>query len=54
MSCLVPSLDHKEKLGIVSYGLSVTTMEEVFMKVGEGVDETAIQETLVIFCLILI
>jgi ATP-binding cassette subfamily A (ABC1) protein 3 len=26
---------NKTKLGISSYGLSVTTMEEVFMKVGE-------------------
>ena len=30
---LVPA--NKQKLGISSYGLSVTTMEEVFMKVGE-------------------
>ena len=26
----------KKALGIVSFGVSVTTMEEVFMKVGEG------------------
>ena len=27
-------------LGVSSYGISVTTMEEVFMKVREGADET--------------
>ena len=30
----------KTGLGIQSFGVSVTTMEEVFMKVGEGTDET--------------
>ena len=30
----------KDALGIQSFGVSVTTMEEVFMKVGEGTDET--------------
>ena len=31
----------RKALGIVSFGVSVTTMEEVFMKVGEGAtDET--------------
>ena len=30
----------KEDLGISSYGISVTTMEEVFMKVREGTDES--------------
>ena len=29
----------KVSLGIRSYGISVTTMEEVFIKVGEGVDD---------------
>lgn len=29
----------KDKLGIMSYGASVTTMEEVFLKVGEGTSE---------------
>jgi hypothetical protein len=28
------------ELGVSSYGISVTTMEEVFMKVREGADET--------------
>ncbi|XP_014676332.1 PREDICTED: LOW QUALITY PROTEIN: ATP-binding cassette sub-family A member 3-like [Priapulus caudatus] len=28
----------REKLGVCSYGASVTTMEEVFLKVGEGMD----------------
>ena len=26
----------KDRYGVSSYGISVTTMEEVFMKVGEG------------------
>ena len=30
----------KAELGILSFGVSITTMEEVFMKVGEGTDET--------------
>ena len=30
----------KVPLGIQSFGVSITTMEEVFMKVGEGTDET--------------
>ena len=30
----------KEELGISSFGVSVTTMEEVFMKVGEGTEMT--------------
>ena len=29
----------KAALGISSFGISVTTMEEVFIKVGEGVDD---------------
>ena len=29
----------KTDLGIQSFGVSITTMEEVFMKVGEGTDE---------------
>ncbi len=28
----------KQELGIASFGVSVTTMEEVFMKVGEDAD----------------
>ena len=31
---------NKADLGIQSFGVSITTMEEVFMKVGEGTDET--------------
>ena len=34
------SIGQKSKLGISSFGVSVTTMEEVFIKVGEGTDET--------------
>ncbi len=30
----------KTELGISSFGISVTTMEEVFIKVGEGLDAT--------------
>ena len=32
--------EKKDELGIVSFGVSITTMEEVFMKVGEGTDQT--------------
>jgi len=31
---------HKAKYGISGFGVSVTTMEEVFIKVGEGFDHT--------------
>ena len=34
----------KVMLGIRSFGISVTTMEEVFMKVGEGVDEDTLND----------
>ena len=30
----------KSELGIAGFGISLTTMEEVFIKVGEGTDET--------------
>ena len=30
----------KQDLGIAGFGISVTTMEEVFIKVGEGTEET--------------
>ena len=30
----------KADLGISSFGISVTTMEEVFIRVGQGMDET--------------
>ncbi len=33
-------LGMKEYLGIASFGISVTTMEEVFVKVGQVTDET--------------
>ena len=33
--------ENRESLGISSFGLSLTTMEEVFMKVGSGSTETA-------------
>ena len=33
-------VDNKEQLGIASFGISVTTLEEVFIKVGEGSDKT--------------
>ena len=32
-------LDNKREYGISSFGVSVTTMEEVFIKVGEGSSE---------------
>ena len=40
---LVASLyppDKMEEYGIASFGVSVTTLEEVFMKVGEGAEKT--------------
>lgn len=33
-------LDKLEEYGITSFGVSVTTLEEVFMKVGEGAEKT--------------
>ena len=36
---LITVLGMKESLGIASFGIAVTTMEEVFIKVGEGTDE---------------
>ena len=30
---------HKAEYGISGFGVSITTMEEVFIKVGEGLDE---------------
>lgn len=33
-------IGRKAELGVSSFGVSVTTMEEVFMKVGEDTDET--------------
>ena len=37
---LILSTARKSDLGIAGFGISVTTMEEVFIKVGEGTDET--------------
>lgn len=33
-------LDKLDEYGITSFGVSVTTLEEVFMKVGEGAEKT--------------
>ena len=33
-------LAHKAEYGISGFGVSITTMEEVFIKVGQGMDET--------------
>lgn len=32
--------ESKNKLGISSFGVSVTTLEDVFIKVGEGYEHT--------------
>ena len=41
----------RKALGIVSFGVSVTTMEEVFMKVGEGAtDENLNDRYLCMLC----
>ena len=32
--------DKLDEYGITSFGVSVTTLEEVFMKVGEGAEKT--------------
>ena len=34
------SAARKTELAVSSFGISVTTMEEVFIKVGEGTEET--------------
>ena len=34
----------RKELGIVSFGVSVTTMEEVFMKVGEGATDDMLND----------
>ena len=33
-------IENKAELGVSSFGVSVTTMEEVFIKVGQGEDDT--------------
>jgi len=44
-------LAHKTEFGISGFGVSVTTMEEVFIKVGEGVEEQAEQYATLNYCL---
>ena len=39
--CVCVCLENRESLGISSFGLSLTTMEEVFLKVGSGSTETS-------------
>lgn len=34
------TVDKMDEFGITSFGVSVTTLEEVFMKVGEGAEKT--------------
>ena len=36
---LSPS-DRRSQLGISSFGVSITTLEDVFIKVGEGMEHT--------------
>ena len=38
--CVFVCKARKSELGISGFGISVTTMEEVFIKVGEGTDES--------------
>ena len=38
--CVCVCVAEQEGLGISSYGISVTTMEEVFMKVRDGADKS--------------
>lgn len=37
---IIHPIDKMEEYGIASFGVSVTTLEEVFMKVGEGSEKT--------------
>lgn len=39
-SLLISFPDKMDEYGITSFGVSVTTLEEVFMKVGEGAEKT--------------
>ena len=39
-SHIIQLVDKMEEYGIASFGVSVTTLEEVFMKVGEGSEKT--------------
>ena len=36
----IQTADKMDEYGITSFGVSVTTLEEVFMKVGEGAEKT--------------
>lgn len=38
--CIIQPLGKMDDYGIASFGVSVTTLEEVFMKVGEGSEKT--------------
>lgn len=40
LRCWAFSAGNKSKLGVSSFGVSVTTMEEVFIKVGEDSGES--------------
>ena len=40
----------KQDLGIAGFGISVTTMEEVFIKVGEGTEETLERRCVLLCC----
>ena len=42
-----------DEYGITSFGVSVTTLEEVFMKVGEGAEKTVDDLYVVLSCLAL-
>ena len=37
---IISKTEHKSELHVEAFGLSVTTMEEVFIKVGEDKEET--------------
>ena len=39
-----------DEYGITSFGVSVTTLEEVFMKVGEGAEKT-VDDLYVLHCI---
>ena len=38
--CIIQPLDKMDEFGIASFGVSITTLEEVFIKVGEGAEKT--------------
>ena len=49
---LFVNVARKTELGISGFGISVTTMEEVFIKVGEGTDETLDQRYILGFIVV--